>query len=682
MIVAPALLAASFTIRGLLPAQEAPAIPEPLIQSITIRATPVEPAYDRRNAEVFRKTLLPRDDQVFHLLAGGINAGQHEGGGKSLEIRRFGYNLDHGGISGGLKVLVDDVQQNQSTQGHGQGYLGSLKGLSPELVDEVDFLNGPFSSEYGDFSGLGVVHIRLRESLPDLLTIRMQGGSYESARGFIGFSPSYRNGDAVLSYEGSFTNGPFVKPLDYRRDNWTGNWTHRLNDRRAFGLRGSLSRNDFRSSGQIPLDQVEAGVLDRYGFLDPGDGGRFRGGTMGAYFREQLSDGSQLKADGFVSRSLFDLYSNFTFLLNDPVNGDGIQQHDSRLQQGANVQYLKPWRRGALQGLITAGGNFHSNQVRVGLYNRVNRTPFATATDAHAQIHNGAGYIQSSTQWLNGRLTATAGLRWDLFRFIVDDRVEPEVGGGRTSTAFQPKLGLTYSPFRSAPFALHANYGRGISSVDARGVARSEGGRTLATTDFTQLAATWNPGKWSVLVSGFFIDRSNELVYIPDDGSLEFLGPTRAYGFETKLSIQLNRFVSFNGGTTKVSNAYYRDTTPREYVDRAPHFTSNAALTLAGWRGWSASARLRAINSYRLDTLDRTIQAAGHTVTDVSVTRQLARNVDFNFAVDNLFDRDYYETQNYFESRLQGQDPFTRIHATPGFGRTISLGLTVRLGGK
>jgi hypothetical protein len=124
---------------------------------------------DRRDSEVFNRTLFGRDDQLLHVLGAGINAGQHEGGGKSLEIRRFGFNLDHGGVNGGLKVLVDNVQQNQTTQGHGQGYLGSLKSISPELVQEVTLINGPFSPEYGDFSGLGVVHIRLRESLPDKL---------------------------------------------------------------------------------------------------------------------------------------------------------------------------------------------------------------------------------------------------------------------------------------------------------------------------------------------------------------------------------------------------------------------------------------------------------------------------------------------------------------------------------
>ena len=84
--------------------------------SIVITGNTMEPAIDLRNAEIFNRTLFTRDDQVFQQLDAGINAGQHEGGGKSLEIRRFGFNLDHGGVNGGLKVLIDDVQQNQGTQ--------------------------------------------------------------------------------------------------------------------------------------------------------------------------------------------------------------------------------------------------------------------------------------------------------------------------------------------------------------------------------------------------------------------------------------------------------------------------------------------------------------------------------------------------------------------------------------
>src|SRR5258705_2940028 len=178
-----------------------------------------DPTMARSNDSVYKNTLFSRDDQLFDTLASGINTGQHEGGGKSLEIRRFGFNLDHGGVNGGLKVLVDDVQQNQSTQGHGQGYLGALKTLTPELVEEVSIINGPFSAEYGDFSGLGVVHIKLRESLPDQWTVRMQGGSFDTYRGFLAFSPDLKDADALLAYDGSYSDGPFLNPLRYRRDN-------------------------------------------------------------------------------------------------------------------------------------------------------------------------------------------------------------------------------------------------------------------------------------------------------------------------------------------------------------------------------------------------------------------------------------------------------------------------------
>jgi len=140
------LIALSVRISGAQEQEERPVIP-PLKTTVVITATPVEPALDRRNSEVFERTLFSRDDQIFHALDAGIDAGQHEGGGKSLEVRRFGFNLDHGGANGGLKVMVDNQQQNQTTQGHGQGYLGSLKTLTPELVEEVSIVNGPFSAE-------------------------------------------------------------------------------------------------------------------------------------------------------------------------------------------------------------------------------------------------------------------------------------------------------------------------------------------------------------------------------------------------------------------------------------------------------------------------------------------------------------------------------------------------------
>jgi len=133
-----------------------------------------------------------------------------------------------------------------------------------------------------------------------------------------------------------------------------------------------------------------------------------------------------------------------------------------------------------------------------------------------------------------------------------------------------------------------------------------------------------------------------------------------------------------SGGITKVSNAFYLGL-PRVYVDSAPHFVANAGLTASGWHKWSGSFRMRAINHYRLDGEDPSIAAAGHTVFDLWISRNVSRQVDVNVGVDNLLNRAYYETQNYFESRLKGADPAFRIHATPGYSRSIFAGITIRL---
>ncbi len=651
--------------------------------SIVISAKSIEPSVDLRNAEVFEKTLFTRDDQVFQQLNAGINAGQHEGGGKSLEIRRFGFNLDHGGVNGGLKVLVDDVQLNQGTQGHGQGYLGAMKALSPELIQEVTVINGPFSAQYGDFSGLGVVHIRQRESLPDEFTARLGGGNFDTGRAFLAYSPNAQKVDSYLAYEGSYSDGPFISPGKYRRDNVNANYTRTLDDTQKLGFRFIFGRNNFDSSGQIPLDLVDAGLLDRFGYVDPSDGGRVKLGTLSAYYSKAFANGDSLKVDGFVSRSLFDLYSNFTFFLNDPIHGDAFQQHDSRLQQGTNAQYQHTHHIGGLTASFTAGANFHDNQINVGLYPREGRDPTGVTTRAHAHVTNEAGYVSETVSMWNGRLILGAGLRFDEFRYGVEDRVNPEASGVQYAGRWQGKGSAALTPVRSIPLTFTVNYGRGINSVDARGVVQRPDQPRLATTDFYQFGAASNHGRFGLSADVFLIDHSNEQVYIPDDGSFEFKGPSRSYGYETKASVQLTHQLSLNGGLTKIGNSFFKGGDHRVYVDSAPHFVANAALTMAAWHGWSGSLRMRAINHYRLDGDDPSITASGHTVLDFGVAKQVSHRVELNLSLDNLTNRDYYETQNYFESRVTPLAPvIARIHATPAYPLTAIVGITMHFGGK
>ncbi len=702
----------------------------PISESVTITDDALAPDVERRNESIFNNTLFGRDDQIIQTLNAGINAGQHEGGGKSLEIRRFGFNTDHGGVNGGLKILVDNIQQNQGTQGHGQGYLGNLKSLSPELVQDVSIINGPFSAAYGDFSGLGVVQIRLKETLPQIFTARLQGGSFNTFRGFFAYSPKWKNIDSFIAYEPGYTDGPFISPLKYRRDNVSGNLTYKFNEKEALGFKMNFGRNDFFSSGQIPLDLVNAGELDRFGFIDPENGGKVRLGTVGGYYRKELASGATFKADAFVGRSLFDLFSNFTFFLADPIYGDEIQQHDSRLQEGGNAQFLQPYKFFGKNALLTVGANFLANQINVGLYPTISRNPNrkflpeninnpdVLYTKADAKVNNYAGYIQNGIDFFNGHLRIETGLRFDYFTFDVKgfelggeaeetNRREQDnlrfscsqfsnfdtaclnLDGKESAGRFQPKLAVAFSPFETFPLTFYANYGRGIASQDARGVVRNPDAPKISVTDFYQAGTSYNSRKFSLVFSSFLIDRSNEQVYIPDDGSIEFAGASRSYGIEIRNSVRFNRYLSFNGGLTRVLKAFFPgqfvEDNPRQriFIDSAPKTVANGSFVLSEYYGFNSSLNWRHISDYRLDGENTNIRAAGHDVVDFSLSKRLRKWIDLNFSIDNLLNKKYFETQNFFESRVCPTcEPAERIHATPGYPFGVNVGVTFRFGAK
>src|SRR5262249_49943791 len=178
------------------------------------------------------------------------------------------------------------------------------------------------------------------------------------------------------------------------------------------------------------------------------------------------------------------------------------------------------------------------------------RTPMGVTTRANAHVTNGAGYAQETLSLLRGRLLLGGGLRYDEFRYDVADRVLPEQGGTQAAGRWQGKGNTAFTPSRRVPLTLTANYGRGINSADARGVVQRPEQPRLATTDFYQIGAASNFGRVAVSTDAFWIDHSNEQVYIPDDGSFEFKGPSRAYGYEAKASVALSRRLSLNGGVT------------------------------------------------------------------------------------------------------------------------------------
>jgi outer membrane receptor protein involved in Fe transport len=350
--------------------------------------------------------------------------------------------------------------------------------------------------------------------------------------------------------------------------------------------------------------------------------------------------------------------------------------------------------------LFIAGGNVHATQANVGLYKEKDRVPFLTTTKADAHITNTAGYVQQGIYLFGDRLHMDVGVRFDYFKFSVEDKINPQFSGHDGQGRFQPKVNLAYTPSKRLSTTFYLNYGRGINSQDARGVARGaikelpnsdnpapdadgDVGPPVATTDFYQFGISHNMGRFSVSGDMFLIDHSNEQVYIPDDGTTEFAGPSRSSGYELKTSVQITRHLSFNAGLTQVMNAYFRGTRPRVYVDSAPHTVGNAGLILANFHGFTASLLYRHVSNYRLDGEDARIRASGLDVLDFSITKKLRRWVDINFAIDNLTDKHYFETQNFFESRARPGAPIiARVHGTPGYSIGVLAGLTFHLFGK
>ncbi len=202
----------------------------------------------------------------------------------------------------------------------------------------------------------------------------------------------------------------------------------------------------------------------------------------------------------------------------------------------------------------------------------------------------------------------------------------------------------------------------------------------IATTDFYQASIAYKKRHFSMSTGYFLIDHSNEQVYIPDDGTFEFKGPSRSTGYEVKASARLTRYVSVNGGLTQVTNAFFRGTSPRVYVDSSPHTVGNGGLTVSGLRGFFGAINYRHVSNYRLDGEDVSIRAAGLDVLDFSMRQRIRRWVDFNFSIDNLANKKYFETQNFFESRVRPSGPtIAQIHGTPGYSHAFTLGLTFRL---
>jgi TonB dependent receptor/TonB-dependent Receptor Plug Domain/Carboxypeptidase regulatory-like domain len=649
------------------------------LDPITVAA---EPTYSAASSKAIRELdvlLRPRETaQELLRLAPGLLIAQHAGGGKAEQIFLRGFDADHGTD---VAVTVDGVPVNMVSHGHGQGY-ADLHFITPEAVQLGQVRKGPYDAEDGNLATAGAIEFRTRDRV-ERASVDMRAGTFNTGHGLavapFGGGPSQAGGYVMLS--GHLTDGPTVSPQNYQRLNAFAKLTAPVS--RGAELVASASGFDSQwfASGQIPERAVERGMISRFGAIDDSEGGSTSRYDLNLGLRSTSGGERRWEARAYAVKYDFSLFSNFTFFLDDPVNGDGINQTDDRWIAGANGSYALPSRLLGAEGRTALGLGVRSDWADVGLNRSVGRTVGEPRVDARVSEQHGYTWIRQDLR-LAPTVRLQLGARADLFRFRVFDRLEgtssdlPHGSGTRVEALVSPKANLAVEVSRST--TLFANIGAGFHSNDARGVILSgQGAMVLPRAVGAELGSrhVWTGG--SLALAAWALDLESELTYVGDAGTTEPSGRTRRMGVDVEARVRLAEGL-WADADLNLSRGRFRDQ-PRgaDLVPLAPTFTSTGGLTWSAREDLHAGARYRHIGG-RAANEDGTIRALGATVVELFASYRLG-SAEILLAVDNLFDVHWNEAQFATTSRLRDEPAsVTELHFTPGAGRSIQLGAGYR----
>jgi hypothetical protein len=399
----------------------------------------------------------------------GLIVTQHSGEGKANQYFLRAFNLDHGTD---LATEIDGMPINMPTHAHGQGYT-DLNFLIPELISDLHFKKGPYYADEGDFATAGAVRMSLLNEAPTSATLGFGQDGYRRAL-LVGSTPL---ADGTLLGAGDLyhNDGPFDHPDDYNRVNAVVRYRRGTNDD-FFTLTGMAYHGKWNSTDQVPEHAITEGLIGRFGSLNPSDGGLSDRASF-SFNRVRRSENDLVQFSAYAIRYQLDLYSTFTYYLDDPLNGDQMLQHDDRVVYGFNGS--KSWFGTPGHGIRTTtlvGIQARVDDIRdVRIDATRQRQYLYTKQDAGVLESNGALYLENSTSWTE-KLRTVLGLREDVFDFDVKDKMpDSDPLGSNTGNVraniFSPKLGIVLGPWRATN--LYITVADGYHSNDARGVTRS-----------------------------------------------------------------------------------------------------------------------------------------------------------------------------------------------------------------
>ncbi|MEP6886753.1 MAG: TonB-dependent receptor plug domain-containing protein [Nitrospirales bacterium] len=614
-----------------------------------------------------------RPAQVLRLIPGFI-AVEHSGGaGKADQYFLRGFDSDHGTD---VAFFADGMPINFRSHAHGQGYT-DLNFIIPETIEGLDAYKGAYLPEFGDFNTAGAVNFKTRQVVKEGI-VQLAGGQFDTQRYLLMFSPTKEKVRTLIAAEGYYTNGPFQHDNRYFRGNLLGKMTLNPTNRSELSLTGTFHKAQWNASGEIPFRAVTDGTIDRFGAIDPSEGGKTIRSTGRLNYHYDTPSGGQFFANAYGQYYKFDLYTNFTFFLNDPVNGDGIQQSDRRVIYGGDTGWRQSFDLFGIPSAVTAGVQARVDNAHVRLGTQVKRNPLGTTTDTDVLEASYAPFLKMEfqpTQWMR----LSGGVRSEIFTFDVRNRCPAcaEQPAGRASSGLVlPKANLILGPwFRTELFA---NYGEGYHSNDARS-AVAPGASPLARAKTYEVGARskpWGPDGLELIATLWAIDLQSELVFVGDDGTTELRGPTRRRGVEVAARGQVFGPLYVNGSFTW-AKAEFRN---GDAIPNAPELTAYGAVILRYPEGLTTQVQATYFGVRPLIE-DRSFKSPSWVDVDLSSRYKIPVKLSHGrleafFFIQNLLNTHWEQATFAFASRLRNEPAgVTDLHFVPGNPRFVMGGV-------
>ena len=594
--------------------------PGPIFESVVEGERPFTAASSRTvRARDFllRPRFTPED--ILRVVPGLVLA-QHQGGGKADQLFLRGFDADHGTD---VSVNFDGIPVNMPSHAHGQGY-ADLHFLIPEVIERIDITKGPYFAEYGDFDTAGAVNLVTRDRVEHPQVSAMTGlfptldGKRDdgSPRRFLGYrvlgigTPPSGDFRPYFAAEVSGTGGPFLYSEKLQRYNLLTKAALQLSPATTASVLATAYASSWTGSGQIPARLVDAALLDRYGSVDPTEGGDTHRIQIIASLATRPDTRSSFTAAISAIRYGLTLFNDFTFDAVDPVHRDEIEQDDRRTTLYGTARYDRLDRVGPMAFLTTLGAQFRYDDVAASLWKVERRVrlpscltvanPCVSTQDRQSDA---AAYVQEDFR-PSRFLRIVLGLREDLFDFDVQSTnpssgLDPEhpdpLPPSVQRSIVSPKASAVVTPVEQLD--LYLNFGRGFHSNDARSAVESGGGGAVPAATGYELGARAHflNGTLDLAAALWRLDLDSELVWSGDEGGTVPSGATRRQGLDLEARWQILPWLYADLDVSLARSRFKADSGNGNAVALAPSRIVTGGLTAQHPTGVRASVRVRHI---------------------------------------------------------------------------------------